>query len=239
MDRHCGRVSVLEAPDVGEQLLAFERPARMAASDGREARTLDKSERRSRRGPSHCAPLCRRQLRRLRAPAVRAGSVRAVPRSSATRPSPATSSLGRERLRHVVVRAELEAGDAVALLVARRQHDHRDRRHHPELTADLEAVQGRAASGRARRARADRRVLASDRQPRPMTPPPCTPLFEIPHYHFADGGVVVHDEHFGCSRPHGPNDAPREARMAHRCRSFADRKNQTSVRNRSRVTSGG
>ena len=46
----------------------------------------------------------------------------------------------RERLRHVVVGAELETGDAVRLLVARRQHEDRHRRLGTDATTDLESV---------------------------------------------------------------------------------------------------
>ncbi len=45
-----------------------------------------------------------------------------------------------ERLGHVVVGAELEAGDAVGLVVARGQHDHRQARAGADAAADLEAV---------------------------------------------------------------------------------------------------
>ncbi len=51
----------------------------------------------------------------------------------------------RERLRDVVVGAELEAGDAVGLLVARGQHQDRHLRVRAHLPADLEAVDPRQA----------------------------------------------------------------------------------------------
>jgi hypothetical protein len=46
----------------------------------------------------------------------------------------------RERLRHVVVRPELETGDAVDLLVARGQHHDRKSRSGPDRAAEIEAV---------------------------------------------------------------------------------------------------
>ena len=46
----------------------------------------------------------------------------------------------RERLRHVVVGAELEAGDAVGFLVPRGQHQDRHGRVRADGLADLEAV---------------------------------------------------------------------------------------------------
>ena len=45
-----------------------------------------------------------------------------------------------ERLRHVIVGAELEAEDAVDLAVARGQHDDRDLAGRAQTAADLEAV---------------------------------------------------------------------------------------------------
>jgi hypothetical protein len=51
----------------------------------------------------------------------------------------------RERLRQVVVGAELESGDAVGLLVARRQHQDRDVRVAADAAADLEPVNVRQA----------------------------------------------------------------------------------------------
>ena len=49
----------------------------------------------------------------------------------------------RERLRHVVVGAELEPDDAVGLLAARRQQDHRERRAGADPAAELEPVRSR------------------------------------------------------------------------------------------------
>ena len=52
-----------------------------------------------------------------------------------------TSSRGRERLRHVVVRADLETGDPVLGLAERGQHDHRQVRvGAPDPPADLQTV---------------------------------------------------------------------------------------------------
>ena len=49
----------------------------------------------------------------------------------------------RERLRHVVVRAELETDDAVSLLAPGRQHDHRQLRAVADPAAELETVHAR------------------------------------------------------------------------------------------------
>ena len=58
----------------------------------------------------------------------------------------------RERLRDVVVGAQLEARDAVDLLVARRQHQHGEPRAGADGAADVEARRCRAAGGRGSRA---------------------------------------------------------------------------------------
>ena len=57
------------------------------------------------------------------------------------RPDPAPELADRERLRDVVVRAELEPEHLVELVVARREHDDRHRALGPEPLADLEPVE--------------------------------------------------------------------------------------------------
>src|SRR5438093_12541011 len=49
----------------------------------------------------------------------------------------------RERLRHVIVRSELQADDAIGLLPAGGQHDHGRRPRGPDQTEHLEAVDPR------------------------------------------------------------------------------------------------
>ena len=56
----------------------------------------------------------------------------------------------RERLRHVVVGAELEPDDAVGLLAAGGEHDHRELREGRGSSGRPRARRGRAASDRAR-----------------------------------------------------------------------------------------
>ena len=76
----------------------------------------------------------------------------------------------RERLGDVVVGADLEAGDAVLVLAERGQHDHRQirvARRGP--AADLQAVDLRAASGRARSGPAGRRPRHPAAPARPST----------------------------------------------------------------------
>ena len=63
-----------------------------------------------------------------------------APRTVRTR---AASSRGGERLRHVVVRAELEPDDAIGLLTARGQHDHGQLRVRADPPAELQAVRAR------------------------------------------------------------------------------------------------
>ena len=55
-----------------------------------------------------------------------------------------------ERLGQVVVGAHLQADDAVGLLAARGEHDHRDLGLRAQVAAQRQAVVARAASGRAR-----------------------------------------------------------------------------------------
>ena len=79
---------------------------------------------------------------------MRSGSSGAVTVPAARRSTALTravSSRGRERLGDVVVGAELEPDDAVVLVAARGEHDHRNRRLGAEPPADLDAVDARAA----------------------------------------------------------------------------------------------
>ena len=73
----------------------------------------------------------RARARRGRGRALGAAEDRLDPRDELAR---------RERLRHVVVGADLEPGDAVGLLVARGQHHDRHRRARADAPADVEAV---------------------------------------------------------------------------------------------------
>ena len=62
-------------------------------------------------------------------------------RAAEKRAHPAPELADRERLRDVVVRAELEAENLVQLVVARREHDDRNRALGPQAPADLEPVE--------------------------------------------------------------------------------------------------
>ena len=71
----------------------------------------------------------------------RALALRAVGRRAAQDRAHARDELARvERLRHVVVGADLEADDLVDVLVARGQHQHRQVAGLPDALADLDAV---------------------------------------------------------------------------------------------------
>ena len=89
-------------------------------------------------------------------PGVAAGHARAAQR----RLHAAAELAQRERLGDVVVGAELEAEDLVDLLGLGREHDDRHRRARAHAPADLEAVEARASSRRARRGRRSSRRSA-------------------------------------------------------------------------------
>ncbi len=106
----------------------------------RAGRTPCPSARRSRRRRAPRGPADRPRRRRARA---------ARPRGRARAPEHGLHTCGqlagRERLRDVVVGADLEAGDAVDLLVACGQHQHRHVRARADAAADVEAVRSRKA----------------------------------------------------------------------------------------------
>src|SRR5262249_24962966 len=69
------------------------------------------------------------------------GSMPRGGRAPKKRPDPAPELTDGERLRDVVVRAQLEAQDLVELVVARREHDDRNGALGPQALADLEPVE--------------------------------------------------------------------------------------------------
>ena len=117
---------------------------------------------------------------------------------------------GRERLGHVVVRAELQAEHPVRLLAERGQHhDRHPVRAGPQPPADLQAIDhgqhqveydevGLVAGDRGERGRAVTGV-------RHQVPGP----FQVPAHHVADRPVVVDDEH---PLPHRVQDSDGSAR---------------------------
>ena len=89
-------------------------------------------------------------------------ALRALGRGAAQDRAHARDELARvERLRHVVVGADLEPDDLVDVLVARRQHQHRQVARLRGSACRPRRRRCRAASGRARRARASRTGRAS------------------------------------------------------------------------------
>ena len=125
-----------EAPDPLEDPLAGRRRRRVARRGARRGRTRAPSARRRRRRRSPSASGGRARRRRPRAGRrPTSGSVAPEHRADARR-----ELARRERLRDVVVGPELEPRDAVDLLVARGQHDDRQRRDRADRLAEVEAV---------------------------------------------------------------------------------------------------
>ena len=125
-----------EAPDALEQALARHHDAGVGEEEGEQvelhARQLDLVAARRRR--------CGRPCSSTMSPTATRSLVLVGLGPPQDGPHARDELAGRERLRHVVVRAELEPGDAVDLLVARR-HDHdRQARGAADGTAEIEAV---------------------------------------------------------------------------------------------------
>ena len=128
------------APDVVHQLVAGEDAVGVGRRGTRAGRTRAWS---ARSGAPRLARLAAagvdRRGRRTRSapPSVPAAS------AASTALTRATSSRGRERLRQVVVGADLEPGQAVGLLAERGDHDHRQLRARPDPAAERQPVDAR------------------------------------------------------------------------------------------------
>src|SRR3954453_204669 len=116
------------------------------------------------------------------------------------RPHPCGELAGRERLRHVVVGAEIEPDDPVRLLPPRRQQDHGKRRAASNPAAELEAVDSREhhvqhdqVYGLLLQHRSRRRAVVGLERRMPF------PL-QVAHDHFADDRLVVDYEDGGHRR---------------------------------------
>ena len=125
----------LDAPHPVEQDLAREHDARVLHEEGKEVE-LGGAQIDGRAG-NEDLPARLAQLHVGELEVIGARSCGAAPQHRLD----ARRHLARaERLGYVVVGAELEAGDAVGLFVARRQHDDREARAGPHAPADLEPV---------------------------------------------------------------------------------------------------
>ena len=107
---------------------------------GEEAQQIELLRRQAQLPPALARPLaCAASIcdvAELEAP----GIARGCRRAAQNRPHADRELARRERLRHVVVGAELEADDPVGLLAARRQQDHRQVGARADPAAELEPV---------------------------------------------------------------------------------------------------
>jgi hypothetical protein len=107
----------------------------------------------------------------------------------------------RERLRHVVVRAELQPDDPIRLVPPSRDQDHGQIRPSTQPAAELEAVGTREHHVE----NDERGLLALDQLARDI-PVPCLPrlvalTLEVGDHDLLHDGLVVHDE----DGAHAPN----------------------------------
>ena len=194
------------APDAVHQLVAREDLARVRGEEPEQVELLrgELQQLARRVGPRGVAGVDHERRRTRAAPRSRLG------RRAAQHRLDARGELARrERLRHVVVGAELEPDDPVGLLAAGRQQDHGQVRRRPDPAAEREPVGCRAASRRGRRGSAPR-VSISCARPSPslgrQRPEP-VPL-EIAHDDVADDRLVVDDQTRSSSQQ---SAAPRRA----------------------------
>src|SRR6266550_6067900 len=193
-----GAARIRHAPDEIEQALAREDDARMLEEAGEEvellARELDQ-----RTADGHLVGVAPQD------DLARGEHLLLVPALGTTEDclDPSRQLAGRERLRNVIVGAELEASDAVRLLVAGGEHDDRNLRAGADLAADLEAVH----AGQADVEHDEAHRLATELSDRLLPGPapedaPAVLLLEVLLDETADRVVVLHEEE-GASRCHG------------------------------------
>src|SRR6478736_1324336 len=196
-----GAARIRHAPDEIEQALAREDDARMLEEAGEEvellARELDQCA-----ADGHLVGVAPQD------DLARGEHLLLVPALGTTedRLDPGRQLAGRERLRDVVVGAELEAGDAVRLLVAGSEHDDRNLRAGADLAADFEAVH----AGQADVEHDETHRLATELGDRLLPGPapenaPAVLLLEVLLDETADRVVVLNEEEGAsrCHRSHG------------------------------------
>ena len=127
------------APDARHQLVAREDAPRVAREEPEEVELLRRQPHLAARLPHVARPALELDVAEAELLVVDPGRRRAAQDALHARRELA----GRERLRDVVVRAELEPDDAVRLLAAGGQHDHREVRARADPAAELEPVRAR------------------------------------------------------------------------------------------------
>ena len=181
-------------PQTRHQLIAREHTRGLLARNQSRSNSFAVSRQRP---PLRTSRVACVELERRRTRAARSRGVRGV--GAAQHRAHARSELARrERLRHVVVGAELEPDDPVRLLAPRREHDHGElgvrrgsngrARGHPFPAASRRGRRGRARRARSARARRSPSAASSVRWPSRC---------EVADDDFAHDRLVVDDEDGG------------------------------------------